>query len=106
MVSKLAVLFAVAAAIGAAQAQQPSDLCEESGGEWSDCASACPKTCEQPNGAFFCTSQCVVGCVCPGGTLLEDGVCISPLDCPSETVSVHVEREREREREKKKEREG
>lgn len=86
MIRKLAVILAVAAAIGAAQAQQPSAVCEESGGEWSDCASACPATCDNFNNPpLFCIQLCVVGCVCPSGTVLNDaGQCVATTDCPSQ----------------------
>ena len=37
---------------------------------FTQCGSACPPTCSQPNP--ICTRQCVPGCRCPPGTLLNE----------------------------------
>ena len=44
----------------------------------SECASACPKTCQDP--FPLCTLPCVAKCECPGDTVLQE-MCRSPDTC-------------------------
>lgn len=51
--------------------------------EFTNCGTACPRTCRNYNQIFPCTLQCVVGCQCKSGYVLDDkGKCIKPANCP------------------------
>lgn len=51
--------------------------------EFSECASACPKTCDNRNELIACPAVCRRGCQCKDGYILHDGKCIKPRDCPA-----------------------
>nr|XP_015924526.1 venom peptide SjAPI-like [Parasteatoda tepidariorum] len=71
----------LATIIGACQAQK----CDASKGErYSDCNSACPKTCSNyMDTGTSCIQICVKGCGCPGGTIRResDQHCVEPSQC-------------------------
>ncbi|XP_065178937.1 zonadhesin-like [Sycon ciliatum] len=49
---------------------------------YSECGSACPKTCANPDGPMFCEQMCVIGCQCQQGYLLtSDKTCVALDDC-------------------------
>ena len=49
---------------------------------WSECASACDKTCEQPNPV--CIFVCVNRCACPNDKpIVYNGQCIALNQCPT-----------------------
>lgn len=68
------VLFAVIGP-GITQGQQ----CGENA-SFTECGSACPLTCENPE-PRMCTMQCVMGCFCNPGFVLSDGRCVRQSDC-------------------------
>jgi len=50
---------------------------------WSECASACPPTCQDPNGPIC--EACSRGCTCAEGTILlnkTSDVCVTKAKCP------------------------
>ena len=61
------------------------------GKEWQECASVCPLTCDNYDGApVDCGLPCMEGCVCPEGKVELDGVCVNPSTCGGNfSVNVH-----------------
>ncbi|XP_038059591.1 IgGFc-binding protein-like [Patiria miniata] len=57
------------------QLQCPSELIYES------CGTACPATCQEPQGNPDCQQTCIETCRCPDGLLLEGDHCIHPFQC-------------------------
>ena len=54
---------------------------------WSECGSACIRTCADPNP--LCTIQCVQHCECPPHLpIFNNGVCISFRECPAPNLEV------------------
>ena len=60
---------------------------ECSGGRrYTECGSACIRTCDQQNVA--CTRQCVRRCQCPGTVpIWHNNRCISPASCPNSELT-------------------
>ncbi|XP_077863803.1 SCO-spondin-like [Saccoglossus kowalevskii] len=49
---------------------------------WSECASICPRTCEDLQEGVACLNdECTPGCECPLGTVLQDEMCVPPEEC-------------------------
>ncbi|XP_040277626.1 zonadhesin-like [Bufo bufo] len=45
------------------------------------CGSACPPTCEEPNGPENCITMCSPKCVCDEGYVLSGETCVKPTEC-------------------------
>ena len=62
----------------------PVCVCEIAGQTFSDCASACPQTCEHPN--IVCRARCRPGCECKKGFVIDpiNKVCTTVDECPDE----------------------
>ncbi|XP_013385650.1 zonadhesin isoform X2 [Lingula anatina] len=67
-------------------APPPPDSTCTGGRVFSECASPCDPTCEEPNP--ICATVCVGRCACPSGTLLHEGNCISNDACPRKTCPI------------------
>ena len=63
-----------------------------SGGKaYSECGTACPRTCENYELDFACVEVCVEGCFCPEGTVeSSDGECIESLKCSCDCPIGHT----------------
>lgn len=62
----------------------PVCTCEIQGQNFSDCASVCPATCEQP--LVLCKAVCMPGCKCEDGFVVDriNKVCTTVDECPDE----------------------
>nr|AUX81366.1 von Willebrand factor [Myxine glutinosa] len=49
---------------------------------YSECATPCPRTCQNLHMYFPCDDTCIDGCVCPDDFVLNRGRCVKPDDCP------------------------
>ena len=56
--------------------------CKIPGQVYTECASACPPTCDNPQ--RVCPNHCVPGCQCPRGTVLLGERCVLPKNCEGE----------------------
>ncbi|XP_077978924.1 von Willebrand factor-like [Glandiceps talaboti] len=54
------------------------------GMEFTECGSACPRTCGNAGFEPECTEMCIDGCQCPVGTLYNGQECVIKDDCPCE----------------------
>ncbi|PIK53132.1 putative IgGFc-binding protein [Apostichopus japonicus] len=54
--------------------------CDE-GTVYNDCGSACPPTCQHPDGTPDCPSNCIEVCECPEGQILDGATCVFPYNC-------------------------
>lgn len=60
----------------------PVCMCEVEGQTFSQCASACPRTCESPD--IFCIALCRPGCRCPPNQVIDtmNKRCVPLEECP------------------------
>ncbi|XP_077978992.1 SCO-spondin-like [Glandiceps talaboti] len=51
---------------------------------FSECTSACPRTCATVNydTTRYCSPECIPGCHCPEGKYIHDGQCLEQQQCP------------------------
>ena len=49
---------------------------------YSECGTACPKSCFNHNITVICIEICVSGCFCPNGLVGYRERCVDPLECP------------------------
>ncbi|XP_003423856.1 chymotrypsin inhibitor [Nasonia vitripennis] len=56
-------------------------FCRKPNQEWTECGSACPRTCDQLEDRL-CIQQCIRGCRCNRGYILNNhGECVLPKYC-------------------------
>ncbi|XP_072306545.1 SCO-spondin [Eucyclogobius newberryi] len=59
------------------------------GQRFSDCAGACPHTCEDLWTHTQCLDgPCTAGCSCPPGQVLFEGLCVAHIVCPCSPLSL------------------
>ncbi|KAK2575929.1 hypothetical protein KPH14_007292 [Odynerus spinipes] len=73
------VLLVIAAAVLFVDCKSPRRCSRNE--QWTDCGTACPPTCEDPNPSI-CTEQCVIGCQCKPGYLRNaNRRCVKESEC-------------------------
>lgn len=65
-------------------------ICKKSFESYTDCGTACPKTCDNIGETnMFCTFQCVQGCFCEEGYVRNaQGDCVVVEECPQREFRV------------------
>lgn len=61
--------------------------CPVDGQVFTECASPCPRTCDNVNETIVCNATCQGGCECPTGMVIdmETMRCVNSSQCPSNT---------------------
>ncbi|XP_071838865.1 IgGFc-binding protein-like isoform X2 [Apostichopus japonicus] len=49
--------------------------------EYTDCGTACPPSCENPDGPVECAETCIETCQCPEGQVLDGEKCVFDYNC-------------------------
>lgn len=52
--------------------------------EYSECETACPKTCFHRDPKYVCDQNCLDGCTCPNNTYYDGENCVPEPECPCE----------------------